>query len=346
MLCNEGFELANFQCISSSGCPNNYVLYKDQCVTNCPPGTYNKNGFCLRICPPSTKLYGFGCYSSCPSLSTPDACVSTCPIGFTQDGNQCMYNVQPCGTNQYYNFQTGNCMNCQYPCSKCLGNAVSCTDCVDGFVLSPTQSICIRSNNCPPGQYSALNGCLACPEKCGTCINADQCDSCASGYTNTGSDCIRNQNQLTALQIQLLSATRRDDIVFVNLQLTMIPNGLPLSLQGQIMLVIMNDTASSHLITMWVEGRQVWVAIKFDSGVIPTTNVYFIINDLLTPQFTSAGFNPVDAFAVGTISANLALTPPNIQIPARATYSTASEDKLGGLKSRVASAIRENRRHV
>ena len=62
LLCNEGFETSNFQCVSSSGCPNNLVLYQNVCMQFCPPGTYNRNGFCLRICPPATKLFGFGCY--------------------------------------------------------------------------------------------------------------------------------------------------------------------------------------------------------------------------------------------------------------------------------------------
>ena len=151
------------------------MLYQNVCMQMCPPGTYNQNDFCLRICPPATKYLNIGCYSECSELMTPDACVSTCPFGFTQNGNQCELNAQQCADNQYFNAQMNSCQNCQFPCSKCVGNAITCTGCVNGFTYNAAQNICTRTNNCLPGQYSAGNTCVDCPEKCATCLNQQQC---------------------------------------------------------------------------------------------------------------------------------------------------------------------------
>ena len=281
---------------------------------------------------------------------TPDACVSTCPFGFTQNDNQCDFRTQQCLPNQYFNAQRGACQNCQFPCSKCLGNAVTCTGCVNGFTYSPTQNSCTRTRNCPPGQYPAGNACLQCPEKCATCVNEQQCESCASGYTNTGADCIKDQTQLNPITMSIRPFLR-GDIVFleVSLSMIMVLSGLPLSLQSQSMLVVIDNASTDPLITMWVQGGAnsdiVWVAMQFD-GPIPTTTVYVLLNtDLLGPQFISAGYNPANVFAVTTISSQLPPPSPTVQIPVRATFSKKTDEaEINVLQSRVVKAIKEGSR--
>ena len=277
---------------------------------------------------------------------TPDACVDTCPTGFTQNTNNCDLNSQQCADNQYFNAQMNSCQNCQFPCSKCIGNAITCTACVNGFTYNAAQNICTRTNNCPPGQYSLGNTCVNCPEKCATCINEQQCETCASGFTNTGSDCIRNQNELLPIEMSA-QASIRDNTVFleVSLSMTMVLSGLPLNLQSQSMLVVLDDATANPLITMWVQDEKVWVALRFN-GAIPTTTVYVLINtDLIGSQFISAGYNPVNAFAVTTISSQLPLTDPSVQIPIRAAFSKKSDEgDVNILQSRVVNAIREDKR--
>ena len=78
--------------MKTGSCPSGKVKYRDVCLNNCPLGNYNRNGFCLRECPAGTKKFGFGCYEFCQGLSTPDACVASCPPEFTQNGNDCVLN--------------------------------------------------------------------------------------------------------------------------------------------------------------------------------------------------------------------------------------------------------------
>ena len=85
------------------------VKYQNICLSFCPIGTFNREGFCLRECPAGTRKMNFGCYISCPSLSTPDACVATCPTGFTQNGNECMVNMQSCSMGQYFDASRNRC---------------------------------------------------------------------------------------------------------------------------------------------------------------------------------------------------------------------------------------------
>ena len=131
----------------------------------------------------------------------------------------------------------------------------------------------------------------------------------------------------------------------VSLTMTMVLRGLPLNLQSQSMLVVIEDTTANPLITMWVENDKVWVALRFN-GTIPTTTVYVLINtDLIGSQFVSAGYNPVNAFAMATISSQLPLTDPSVSIPIRAAFSTKSDEAdINVLQSRVVKAIKEGSR--
>ena len=129
----------------------------------------------------------------------------------------------------------------------------------------------------------------------------------------------------------------------------MVLSGLPLSLQSQSMLVVIDNASTDPLITMWVQGGAnsdiVWVAMQFD-GPIPTTTVYVLLNtDLLGPQFISAGYNPANVFAVTTISSQLPPPSPTVQIPVRATFSKKTDEaEINVLQSRVVKAIKEGSR--
>ena len=107
---------------------------------------------------------------------------------------------------------------------------------------------CKSTNACPSGQYLSSTGCMSCPEKCGTCINENECTSCANNYINTGSDCVKNVNVLNPIQLQVISTTMRNSTAFVQIRPTIIPNGLSLSMQSQFLVVI--PTASTSEIAL------------------------------------------------------------------------------------------------
>ena len=287
----------------------------------------------------------FGCYSSCPSLSTPDACVATCPTGFTQNGTVCMINSQMCSAGQYFDASMNRCQMCSTACKECSGNANSCTSCRDGTVLDG--STCKPTNACPSGQFLSNTGCMMCAEKCGTCINANDCTSCANGFINTGSDCVRNVNVLIPVQLQVISVTMRDNTAFVQIRPTIIPNGLSTNMQSKFLAVIPTSETSNPIVHVWIEGPDVFVSLRY-SGMIPSGKVFFALNsDALDQIYRSMGYSTNDAFTSANISMNLPATPPEIQIPARAISSlTDKSSRVSLLQSRLLNAINREKRLI
>lgn len=93
---------------------------------------------------------------------------------------------------------------------------------------------------------------MDCPEKCGTCINGNDCTSCASGYVNTGSDCIKNSNVLQSVQIQVVSVTQRDNVVTIQTLPSALPNDMPTSIQNTFYLVLVENVQADPVVTVWV----------------------------------------------------------------------------------------------
>ena len=157
-------------------------------------------------------------------LSTPDACVSSCPSGFSQSGNNCVLNSETCRVGQFFDAARNSCSNCASLCKECEGAYDQCTACHNSYVLDGNK--CKPDNVCSAGKYLGNAGCFDCPAKCGTCLNAETCTSCAENYINTGADCVKNTNVLNPVQMQVISTTKEDTTAYVQLRLTIIPNDL------------------------------------------------------------------------------------------------------------------------
>ena len=60
--CMSGFDLSGRSCVFSEGCSGILVRHRNQCITSCPSGTANINGFCVRNCPEGSYFWNQGCY--------------------------------------------------------------------------------------------------------------------------------------------------------------------------------------------------------------------------------------------------------------------------------------------
>ena len=185
---------------------------------------------------------------------------------------------------------------------------------------------------------------MKCQEKCATCVNADKCASCANNYINTGADCVKRTNILNPVSLQVLSVSKRDNIVYIQIRPNIIPNDLPTTLQSQFFLVVIEGNINP-LINIWVADTDVWVALKFD-GPIQQGKAYFILNsDVLGQIYQSMGYTTANAYADANFSYNLPIADPSIVIPPVATNAYKSTiDEVHPLKSQVVKAIKEKSR--
>ena len=91
IVCSNGFETQNGNCIRSSNCEGSQLQFNGRCVARCPVGTFALGSQCLRSC--SQGLYAFNqiCYPGCPTgLRTNEACVTQCPAGTTNQNGVCL----------------------------------------------------------------------------------------------------------------------------------------------------------------------------------------------------------------------------------------------------------------
>ena len=155
---------------------------------------------------------------------------------------------------------------------------------------------------------------------------------------------MKRTNILKPVSLQVLSVSKRDNIIFIQIRPNIIPNNLPTNLQSQFFLVVI-DGNLNPLINIWVVDNDVWVALKFD-GTIQTGKAYFILNsDVLGQIYQSMGYTTANAYADAAFSYNLPPTDPSIAIPAVATNAYKSElEKVNALSSKVVKAIREKSR--
>lgn len=61
--CSPGSSLSQGVCVVSPlTCPSLQARYNDICVSSCPSGTFNKDGFCVRLCGLNRYFWQGGCY--------------------------------------------------------------------------------------------------------------------------------------------------------------------------------------------------------------------------------------------------------------------------------------------
>ena len=127
----------------------------DSTTSTCQPVTSCTNGVC-DICPFGYVLDGsecFECNSNCSRCSTTnkDTCTS-CYDGDYLSGSSCLACPEGCETctakancltcSSGYTIESSpvsslvNCVQCESPCSQCIGDSQTCTACVSGFSLT------------------------------------------------------------------------------------------------------------------------------------------------------------------------------------------------------------------
>jgi hypothetical protein len=139
-------------------CTDDRFMYKGNCYSSCPDGTYAKSGVC------------YDCIKPC-KLCTDDKICTTCIDRYYLWGSTCT-DLCPVGTARV----VVRCVSCSDPnCKNCSATALDkCITCKDGWFL--LNGSCMAT--CPDG-YFALNGsCLACINGCKTCINNRTCNVC------------------------------------------------------------------------------------------------------------------------------------------------------------------------
>lgn len=139
-------------------CPDDRFMYRGNCFSSCPEGTFPRSGVCN------------DCIRPCRSCSSENTC-TTCIDRFYLWGNTCT-DLCPEGTARV----VVRCMPCSDSnCRNCSASALNtCITCKQGWFL--LNGSCVA--NCPEGFY-ALNGtCLSCLTGCKTCINDKTCNFC------------------------------------------------------------------------------------------------------------------------------------------------------------------------
>lgn len=137
------------------------------CVSMCPDGYYNNNGFCS-VCDTACLRCTGGTNSNCTACKNgyvqygDTQCLTTCPTGYKNVNSICVLDCKQSG-----------CLVCE------VSELDKCTECIDGYLLY--NKICYTA--CPDGTYSALGECNTCNAICKTCTGstATDCTSCSSG---------------------------------------------------------------------------------------------------------------------------------------------------------------------
>jgi proprotein convertase subtilisin/kexin type 5 len=206
-------------------CYTGTFLYKGDCVTKCPNGTFPVDGFCndcmegcdncvnLISCNDCNKDYlkqykSGNCVKNCTvgwtetSINNTRYCVP-CDDGFcskcdgtnTKNCNECkspykLYNMKcydPC-PNATYATLNNTCNNCKYKCVKC-NNGLDCQQCEPPFVLNNNECV----EKCNDGSIPVDGKCTPCDNKsCKTCAQTDlgKCTNCTFGKFLYGRDCV------------------------------------------------------------------------------------------------------------------------------------------------------------
>ncbi|KAL4495502.1 hypothetical protein ABPG72_020243 [Tetrahymena utriculariae] len=146
-------------------CIQDYFLYQNKCLTQCPDGSYKDSN---NICQPCSQ----NCFQ-CDSNAT----CKKCRDGFyLYEQKQCLASC-PDGN---YNNSNSTCQLCQQNCIKCNATGV-CSQCQDGFYLYQNQQ-CLKG--CPNNYYpdDSTKTCQKCIKNCDLCSSSNQCNQCVQNY--------------------------------------------------------------------------------------------------------------------------------------------------------------------
>uniref|UniRef100_A0A672YIC3 VWFC domain-containing protein n=1 Tax=Sphaeramia orbicularis TaxID=375764 RepID=A0A672YIC3_9TELE len=144
-----------------------------QCLTSCPPGSYQHDHAhcCHEAC------------SDCRGPSLQDCASCSDPAALLKDG-QC---VSDCGAGFYS--QEGVCYACDSSCASCFPDNPKCMSCPPGTALHHGKCI----SQCPTRHYlDSNNRCRACHSSCASCWgpSVSQCTLCPGGLLLHQGQCV------------------------------------------------------------------------------------------------------------------------------------------------------------
>lgn len=194
-------------------CPNS-LSYKidgtDECVNNCPTGTFSYKNVCYTACPSGTFRFNNACLDSCKSIGKyglKGVCITKCPDSMVYDNdnlcvdsnckseqivdnNKCTYCSEFDPPKYYYsNSCLATCPDTYLPSTN---NACKTCQSLGKYVY---KNVCY--NTCPSGlvQNSTLYICVNCADKGMVMYNNSCISSCPDGYTlNSQNTCQQNSN--------------------------------------------------------------------------------------------------------------------------------------------------------
>ncbi|KAL4490436.1 hypothetical protein ABPG72_002646 [Tetrahymena utriculariae] len=214
----------NCQNCDASGClacVNGFQLYKKQCYSTCPEGTYKLSAIECADCHASCKTCSGGIYSFSIILyllqllllfckGSNKNCVICQPNTYLNPDYSCQ---SGCVSNYYQRSADFTCQKCDISCFNCIspGDSGSCTSCSGSLYLTKNQ--CLQ--NCPLNQTKVTaqnnNTCQNCDKSCLTCdgTNPNSCKSCLAPdlFLSTSFSCVTtcSSNQYKNIQNQTCS---------------------------------------------------------------------------------------------------------------------------------------------
>ncbi|EGR29062.1 zinc finger lsd1 subclass family protein, putative, partial [Ichthyophthirius multifiliis] len=165
---------SNCNATTCLACLTTYFLEGNSCVKNCPPGKYGN----------TTNRQCTACLDKCATCSNATDC-DTCFENRVIRSCEC-----PANSYDSLDFKKSCtiCSTISIGCSNC--NATTCLACLLPYFLEGNS--CVK--NCPPGKYGNTTNrqCTACLDKCATCSNATDCDTCFENRITRACECPAN----------------------------------------------------------------------------------------------------------------------------------------------------------
>lgn len=179
--CNPACKSCTGASSSCQACANGLVLSGNQCVQNCPDGSYYDGSKCspcsstcgkcsgtattCTACPTGQFFYNGQCYATCPTAIVAGVCTNICQDGFYLSGT--------------------SCLKCSSTCVTCSA-ATTCTSCRSGFFSYNGQCVA----KCPSNTLASGTSCIDCDANCVTCSESvNSCVSCKPGTFRLADRC-------------------------------------------------------------------------------------------------------------------------------------------------------------
>jgi len=177
--CNGCFHGGADGCVD---CVNSLFSWNNQCLNECPIGTYPKDQQC------------FPCSYPCEICRSENICL-VCQQGFYKEEDNCM-NFGMCSEGRYSDNETMECKECDESCLTCYGPTYKqCITCKhsDGYIMpKATDSICYLVQ-CIDSTYVSIKdsqvNCEECNDTCKSCNNDNTCIECKENLINLKNTC-------------------------------------------------------------------------------------------------------------------------------------------------------------